>query len=92
MDIIENIVNYFKTNSDNNIETSPIGTCSLCWGYQEYNGKIRELLADKQIDVNNHKDVYVFIEDFVKINIEGITLKEGIVSKCPTCSSKKLNI
>ncbi len=88
MDIIENIVHYFKTNSDKQPNSSPIGTCTACWGYQQYNGKIREIIEDKQIDINNHKDSYVFIEDFVKQNIEGITLKKGIVSECPTCISK----
>ncbi len=87
MDIIENIINYFKTNSDNNKDSSPNGICPICWGYQQYNGKIRTILVDKQIDVNNHKDSYMFIQDFVKNNIEGITLKVGIVSECPTCKS-----
>lgn len=30
---------------------APEGVCALCWGFQEYDGKIRQLFKDKQIDV-----------------------------------------
>lgn len=62
MDIIENILHYFKDNEVDNKETSPTGTCSICWGYQQYSGKIRELLKDKQISINNHKASYMLIK------------------------------
>ena len=84
MDIIDNIINYF--NDENNKEApSPEGTCPVCWGQQNYDGKIREILEDKQIDVNNHKDSYMVIQDFMKQNVDGIKLKEGITRDCPTC-------
>lgn len=89
MHIIDNIINYFINQNNKEEELSPKGTCSLCWGYQEYDTKIRTLLEDKQIDVNNHKDSYMIIQDFVKHNIDGITLKEGIVTDCPNCSTEK---
>lgn len=88
MDIIDNIINYFKS-EPNKVETpSPEGTCPICWGFQEYDGKIRTLLEDKQIDINNHKDSYMLIQEFMKTNIDGIKLKEGIISECPNCSTK----
>lgn len=89
MDIIDNIINYFKNPNNKEEELSPEGTCPLCWGYQEYDGKIRTLLEDKQIDVNNHKDSYMIIQDFMKQHIDGITLKEGVVTDCPNCSNEK---
>lgn len=90
MDLIENIINYFK-NQDNGTqeETSPEGICPVCWGFQEYDGKIRTLFKDKQIDVNNHKDSYMLIEEFMVQHIDGIKLKEGVVTDCPNCQPKK---
>jgi hypothetical protein len=89
MDIIDNIVQYFKDKNDQNKESSPKGTCAICWGYQQYDGKIKKIFEDKQIDVNNHKDSYMIIQDFMKHNIDGIKLKEGVVTDCPHCSDKK---
>lgn len=30
----------------------------------------------------------MLIQDFMKHNINGITLKEGVVTECPNCSGK----
>lgn len=87
MDLIENIIHYFKNRNNNPEESSPEGTCPVCWGYQEYDGKILTLLEDKQIDVNNNKNSYMIIQEFVKENIDGIKLKEGIVTECPNCAT-----
>ena len=89
MDIIDNITHYFKNQDDQKEASSPKGTCPVCWGTQQYDGKIRTLLKDRQIDINNHKDSYMVIQDFMKHNIDGIKLKEGTVSDCPSCSDKK---
>lgn len=87
MDIIDNIINYLKDEDNQKIAPSPEGTCSNCWGYQQYDGKIRDLLKDRQIDINNHKDSYMIIEQFLKQNIDGLNLKEGDVKACPYCES-----
>ncbi len=87
MDIIENIIRYFKGENEHAI--SPEGTCPVCWGHQEYDGKIKEIFKDRQIDVNNNKSSYMLIQDFMVNKIDGIKLKEGEISECPTCSSKK---
>lgn len=85
MDIIDNITNYFKDENKDKEASSPEGTCPICWGQQNYDGKIREIFEDRQIDVNNHKDSYMVIQDFVKQNIDGVKLKEGKTKDCPTC-------
>lgn len=86
MDIFDNIVQYFKNQQDVKEASSPQGTCPVCWGYQQYDGKIRTLLKDKQIDINNHKDSYMLIQDFMKHNVDGIKLKESVLEDCPNCS------
>ncbi|WP_008635315.1 hypothetical protein [Bizionia argentinensis] len=85
MDIIKTIVEFFKKPEAETINESPQGVCSLCWGYQEYNGKIRQLFKDKQVDVNNHKDSYTLIQDFVKAHVDGYHIKDGMVHVCPNC-------
>ncbi|TPV35401.1 hypothetical protein FJ651_00320 [Paucihalobacter ruber] len=89
MDIIDNIIHYFKSEKQQKKHASPKGTCSICWGFQEYDGKIRTLLKDRQISINNHKDSYMIIQDFMKHNLEEIKLKEGIITECPKCSTHK---
>lgn len=50
---------------------------------------VRELYEDKQVDVNNHKANYAFIQDFIVTRVEGIHLKKGKNSlDCPTCKMK----
>lgn len=86
MDIIDRIVTFFKKPKEETINKSPEGTCSLCWGRQEYDGKIRELYRDKQVDVNNHKDSYMLVQGFVKEHIDGYQVKDGVVHVCPDCT------
>ncbi len=43
-------------------------------------------IMDRQIDINNHKESYMVIEDFVKHHIDGIKLKKAITSDCPNCN------
>ncbi|NJC26975.1 hypothetical protein GGR27_002485 [Lewinella antarctica] len=52
--------------------------CEPCWGYQQYNGEVRILFKDKQIDVNNYKTKYMFIRRFVVTHINGIKLKKAL--------------
>lgn len=85
IDIIDNITHYFKNPKTHKEDSSPEGTCPLCWGRQEYDGKIRNLLKDKQVDVNNHKESYMLIQNFMKHNIDGVKLKKGVINICPNC-------
>lgn len=91
MDLIDNIIYYFKNETDKEGESSPQGTCPVCWGFQHYDGKIRTLFKDKQIDVNNHKESYMVIQDFMTYNIDGIKLKEGLITNCPDCTPELEN-
>lgn len=85
MDIIHKIVDFFRKSSEETANQSPEGTCNVCWGIQEYDGKIRDLYKDKQVDVNNHLDSYMLIQKFVKEHIDGYSLKDGVVHVCPDC-------
>lgn len=89
MDIIKTIVEFFRKPEEETINESPEGFCALCWGKQEYDGKIRELYKDKQIDVNNQKDSYLLVQKFVKKHIDGYQLRDGVVHVCPDCSELK---
>lgn len=87
MDFIENLVSFFKKPEKETKNKSPEGTCPVCWGYQEYDSKIRKIFKDKQIDVNNHQDSYMIVKKFVVEHIDGIHLKKGKTEPCPTCGS-----
>jgi len=89
MDLTERLVNFFKEPEEKTKNAAPEGVCPVCWGHQEYDHKIRTVFKDKQIDVNNHRDRYLIIQDFVVQHIDGIRLREGKVEGCPTCGDKK---
>lgn len=91
MDLIENLVRFFKKPEKETEGKTPEGTSPLCWGYQEYDDKIRQLYKDKQIDVNSHRDSYMMIQKFMVEHIDGIRLKQGKVKECPTCGNQKQN-
>ena len=86
MDIVERIVQFFKKPEKETVNDAPEGVCNLCWGYQEYDGKIRQLYKDKQVDVNNHKDSYMLVQCFVKKHMDGYHVKDGVVHVCPNCA------
>lgn len=85
MDIVDNIIQFLKKDEKEKTHNAPEGLCPVCWGYQQYDGKIRTLLKDRQIDINNHKESYMLIQNFMKKHVDSITLKDGVVEKCPTC-------
>lgn len=63
-------------------------TCPVCWGYQEYDHKIRKKYKDKQVDVKNHKNMFLKSKRFVVTNIDGIRYKKAVVSECPECGKE----
>jgi len=77
MDIIESLVKFFKSPPEETKGKTPEGMCPTCWGYQEYDGIIRDMAKDKQIDIKNHLESNMFIQEFVKDHMKGIELKEG---------------
>lgn len=86
-DLINRLIEFFKKPEEATKNQVPEGLCPICWGYQEYDGKIRKLYKDKQIDVNNHQDSYMLIQDFLVTHIDGIRLKKDLVEPCPRCQS-----
>ncbi|HET8752918.1 MAG TPA: hypothetical protein VFM59_01050 [Salinimicrobium sp.] len=62
--------------------------CSLCWGFQEYDGQVRELYRDKQKDVNNHLTSHMRVQRFIRTYFTGMKLKNSLGKP----SSVKLNV
>ncbi len=85
MDLTEHLLNFFNKPIEETENQAPDGVCPICWGYQEYDHKIRKLFEDMQIDVINHKRKFTFMRQFVKEHISGIRLVEGEVEICPAC-------
>lgn len=87
--MIEKLISFFRKPAKETKSQIPEDFCPNCWGKQEYDNQIREMYKDKQIDVNNHKANYAFIQEFVVTHINGIKLKKGNNSlECPTCRAK----
>ena len=87
--MIKKLINFFRQPAGKTQGKTPEGFCPNCWGEQEYDNMIREMYTDMQIDVNNHKANYAFIQDFVVTNLNGIKLIKGNNSfECPTCKLK----
>lgn len=84
--MVEKIWAYLQKPKTEQENAVPEGVCPNCWGRQEYEPYIRELYAEKQIDVNNKQANYAFIQNFVVDRIEGIQLKKGLNGyECPSC-------
>lgn len=89
MNLIMNILEFLRKPKHETEGKAPEGTCPVCWGYQEYDAKIRIMLKDKQIDVKNHKDSYMKVRKFMVKYVDGIRLKQGIIKECPTCGKQQ---
>lgn len=78
-----------KNNTAHELRDLTDGYCPNCWGDQEYADEVRVKFKDPQIDVNNHKANYAFIQEFMVTHLNGIKLKslEG-GRACPRCSAK----
>ena len=89
MSLIHSLLEYFSKPKEEVEGTTPEGLCPNCWGRQEYDNVIREMYMDKQIDVNNHKAHYAFVQDYIVNHVNGIKLIKGTSSyECPTCKVK----
>lgn len=91
MGILKRITAIFGKRPKGN-HPKPIGeqSCPFCWGYQEYDEKVRLMPKDKQIDVKNHKDKYVKVGKFMVEHVEGFKNKKRIVERCPKCGGKHI--
>lgn len=88
MDSLEKLLDYFKKPKEETKNKAPDGLCPLCWGYQEYDHKIRKIFEDDQLDVIHHKKKHMKIRKFLEEHIDGIRLLKGEVEVCPTCGQK----
>lgn len=89
MNLTDTLLEFFGKTKEETSKEVPEGLCPNCWGKQEYDNVIRELYKDKQIDVNNHKAHYAFVQDFIVNRVDGIRLIKGTSSsECPTCKTK----
>ncbi len=75
--MIRAVIKFFKKIPIQTIKHSLGEVCLHCWGYQEYDGTVRDLHRDKQIDVNNGVANHTFIQHFVVTHLQGIKLKRG---------------
>ena len=74
--MIKKLINFFTQPTEITKGKTPEGICPNCWGEQEYDSMIREMYVDMQIDINNHKANYSFIQDFVVTNLKRIIIKK----------------
>ena len=85
MDLIDKLLVYFEKQPVENSNNAPEGLCTLCWGRQEYDGKIRVMIKDPERDIINHKKKDLLLKDFIRQHIDGIVLTSGEIKSCPTC-------
>ena len=86
MSLFEAVVNYIKGKEKGDNLKAPEGVCPNCWGEQEFDNKIREIVKDRQINVNSGRENYAFIQEFVVNHIDGIQLRNSIDGKvCKHC-------
>lgn len=89
MKAIEALIEFFKKPHHETKGQVPEGQCSVCWGYNEYDRKIRDQFKDMQVDVNNHLESYTLLQAFMVEHVNGVHLKEGQIHNCPECGANK---
>jgi len=86
MSLVESLFTWFSSNEPKS--GAPEDVCVNCWGHQEYDGVIREMAADKQIDINNGRARRAFITEFAVKHVDGIRLKRTPEGKrCDACGN-----
>lgn len=91
MDIYKTLLDFIGKPEEERKDETPQRLCPVCWGYQAYDDKIRVMFEDKQIDVNNHRQKYMRIQQLLKEKIEGFRLREGEIHTCTRCSKESKN-
>tara|TARA_B100000029_G_scaffold367066_1_gene360492 strand:+ start:323 stop:598 length:276 start_codon:yes stop_codon:yes gene_type:complete len=86
MSLLETLSAFFSRPAEDTAGEVPEGACPNCWGHYEYDGEIRQVARDRQVDVNNGEERYAFIQDFVVNHVDGIRLRDGEQGRtCPRC-------
>ena len=89
MKFIDTLSAFFSRPAEKTVDEVPEGACPNCWGRYEYDGDIRQVARDRQIDVNNGVERYAFIQDFVVNHVDGIRLRDDDGGRrCPTCGAR----
>jgi len=91
MSYIHRLFAFFKKTPEE-VAKNEVGdqNCPFCWGYQQYDEKIRLMPKDKQIDVKNHRDKYVKVGKFMVEHMDGFKNKKRIIERCPECGGKRI--
>ena len=87
MNLTNFIADFFSQSEEQTKDESPEEVCEPRWGYERYNGKIRILFRDKQIDVNGHRARYMFIKKFVVNHIDGQRFIKAQIIECEECEN-----
>lgn len=87
MEMIDKLISFFQKPEEETKNSTPEGLCPVCWGYQQYDCKIRILMKDRQVDINNHKIVRPFFKEVIAKHVDGIKLKEAQTIPCPDCNN-----
>lgn len=96
MGLFKRLTHLFKkpgasAKTDTQLGAAPVAanndsaTCPVCWGFQEYDAKIREKYRDKRIDVKNHVGSYLKSKRFQVENIDGLRYRKPSIKECPKC-------
>ena len=89
MSLLDTLSAFFSRPAEETAGDSPDGACPNCWGRYEYDGEIRKVARDRQIDVNNGVARHAFIKNFVVHHIDGIRLRDDNTGQvCPKCDAR----
>jgi hypothetical protein len=87
---IKSLTQYFTKSKAEVADAVPEGACPNCWGHYEYGDQVRTIIHDRQIDVENNRQVRAFVEDFVVQHVDGAHLREeNNKVTCPSCGLDK---
>ena len=88
MSLFDTLSAYFSSEKP---ADPPAGLCINCWGYEEWDGKIRDLAAEKQVELRDSQERENFIGKVVVQAVEGITLAQGKHGTyCKTCKAREI--
>ena len=76
MSLLDTLSAFFSRPAEETANETPEGACPNCWGHYEYDGEIRQIARDRQIDVDSGREPYAFIQEFVVKHIDGIRLRD----------------
>lgn len=86
MNLVANILSFFKKNKSFNPDESPKGLCPNCWGRQEYGGKFYEAIKNYDADINTDNPYKGWVQEYADKHLTGIYLhavKDRF--ECPNC-------